>query len=165
MPFKGEGLDVFLAPTIFIQSDKNAVRGLAKIIIGREKSALKITRKLMRWVYTNIEKKPTLSIPSALEVLKTKQGDCNEHAVLMAALCRAVGIPAKVCAGIVYLNGRFYYHAWIEVYLNRWISVDPTMNQFPADVTHIKFIEGDLENQFAVLKLIGKLDIEILESL
>jgi hypothetical protein len=39
------------------------------------------------------------------------------------------------------------------------------MNQFPADVTHIKFIEGDMENQFAVLKLVGKLDIEILESL
>jgi hypothetical protein len=83
----------------------------------------------------------------------------------MAALCRAVGIPAKVCTGVVYVNGSFYYHAWIEVYLDRWVSVDPTMNQFPADVTHIKFIEGDMENQFAVLKLVGKLDIEILESL
>jgi hypothetical protein len=165
VPFTGRGFDVFLAPTIFIQSDNSAIKVLAKIIVGVEKDARKITRKLLRWVYTNIEKRPTLSIPSALEVLKTKQGDCNEHAVLMAALCRAVGIPAKVCAGVVYVNGSFYYHAWIEVYLDRWVSVDPTMNQFPADVTHIKFIEGDMENQFAVLKLVGKLDIEILESL
>ena len=119
----------------------------------------------MRWVYSNIEKKPTLSIPSALEVLKTRQGDCNEHAVLMAALCRAKEIPAKLCAGLVYLNGSFYYHAWVEVYAEKWISVDPTMNQFPADVTHIRFIEGGLENQIMVLKLIGKLEIEILEYL
>jgi transglutaminase-like putative cysteine protease len=119
----------------------------------------------MKWVYKNIDKKPTLSIPSALEVLKTKQGDCNEHAVLMAALCRAAGIPAKICSGIVYLNGSFYYHAWVEVYLNRWVSVDPTLNQFPADVTHIKFIEGEMESQIAVLKLVGKLNLEILEYL
>lgn len=165
IPFSGKGLDSYLQPTAFIQSDKKEIKVLADLIAGKKKDAQTIIKKFTRWIFLNIEKKPTLSIPNAIEVLKTKQGDCNEHAVLLTALCRAKGIPAKMCAGLVYLKGKFYYHAWVEVYLNKWISVDPTLNQFPSDVTHIKFIEGDLESQITILRLIGKLEIEILEYL
>jgi transglutaminase-like putative cysteine protease len=104
-----------------------------------------------------------MSIPRAADVLQLKRGDCNEHAVLYAALCRAAGIPAKTCAGIVYLDGSFYYHAWVELYLQQWISVDPTTNQFPADVTHIKFVEGELDKQLLLLNIVGKLAIDVLE--
>ncbi len=69
-------------------------------------------QKLARWVYDNIEKRPVLGIPDALSVLNSRKGDCNEHAALMAAFCRSVGIPAGIEAGLVYLKGRFYYHAW-----------------------------------------------------
>lgn len=165
IPFTGEGFNIYMTPTPFIQSDASAIKALANVITEGKKDAQTIVRKLLKWVYLTIEKKPTLSIPSALEVLETKQGDCNEHAVLLAALCRAMGVPARVCAGIVYVSGSFYYHAWVEVFLNKWISVDPTMNQFPADVTHIRFIEGNMENQLAVLKLVGKLNLDILEYL
>jgi len=115
-------------------------------------------------IHKNIEKKPTLSIPSALEVIKTKQGDCNEHAVLFTALCRAVRIPARICAGIVYVNGGFYYHAWSEIYLGKWVTIDPTLKQFPADVTHVKFFEGEMEDQLGVLSLVGRLELEVLEQ-
>jgi transglutaminase-like putative cysteine protease len=46
-------------------------------------------------VYANIKKTPVLSVPNALEVLNNKMGDCNEHAVLTAALLRAAGFPRK----------------------------------------------------------------------
>jgi len=163
LPFSGSGFRDYLAATHMIQSDSNAMQALAATIAAGATDAQKVVRVLTNWVYKNIEKRPTLSMPSALEVLKTKQGDCNEHAVLLAALCRALGIPSKLCAGLVYMKGSFYYHAWLEVYLNRWISVDPTMNQFPADVTHIRFIEGDLDKQLMVLHLVGRLKMEILE--
>jgi len=165
LPFSGAGMEAFLNPTAFLQSDRAEIKEFAQSLIRNERDAQKAVRLLYRWVYQNIEKKPTLSIPSALEVLSTRQGDCNEHAVLLAALCRAAGIPARVCAGIVYLNGSFYYHAWVEVYLTTWVSVDPTLDQFPADVTHVKFVEGDMEHQIAILKLIGKLEIEVVEYL
>jgi hypothetical protein len=155
----------FLQPTPFIQSDNPAILDLAGQQAGGEKNAYNVVRNLTSWVYKNIEKKPTLSIPSALEVLATKQGDCNEHAVLLAALCRASGVPTRVAAGLVHMNGSFYYHAWCEVFLGRWVSVDPTMDQLPADVSHIKFVDGDLENQISILKLIGKLEIDVLEFL
>ncbi len=71
----------------------------------------------------------------------------------------------RVAAGLVHLNGSFFYHAWCEVFLGRWVTVDPTMDQLPADVSHIKFVDGDMENQIAILKLIGKLEIDVLEFL
>jgi transglutaminase-like putative cysteine protease len=116
------------------------------------------------WVYRNIAKQPTISIPNALEVLRIRKGDCNEHTVLFNALARAVGIPAKTVIGVVHLRGAFYYHAWSEVWAGAWVSLDPVFNQFPADVTHIKFLEGDIDRQIDILRLIGNLKIEVLEA-
>jgi hypothetical protein len=163
--FTGPELEPFLQATPFIQSDNPVITDFVKKQIPKEKNAYAVVRTLNRWVYTNIQKKPTLSLPSALAVLESKQGDCNEHAVLLTALCRAAGVPCRVAAGLVHMNGSFFYHAWCEVFLGRWVSVDPTMDQLPADVSHIKFVEGDLENQIPILKLINKLQIDVLEFL
>lgn len=162
IPHRGSLLE-YLDPTTFIQSDNKTIIKKAQEIISDEKDALKAVNLISKWVYRNIEKKPTLSIPSALDVLKVKVGDCNEHATLFVALCRSVGIPSKLCAGIVYSQGSFYYHAWSDVFVGRWISVDPTMNQFPADATHIRFVEGGLDKQLEIIKLIGVLKLEVLD--
>ena len=114
------------------------------------------------WVHREVAKEPTVSIPNALGVLETRKGDCNEHTVLFNALARASGIPAKTVVGVVYLRGSFYYHAWSEIWLGSWVSLDPVLNQFPADVTHIKFLEGEIDRQIDIVQLIGKLKIEVL---
>jgi hypothetical protein len=44
-----------------------------------------------------------------------------------------------------------------------WLPVDPTLNQFPADATHLRIARGGLDKQTAVLPLIGRLKIAILE--
>ena len=93
-----------------------------------------------------------------------KRGDCNEHAVLLAALARAVGIPSKILVGVVYNDGSFYYHAWNSLWVGRFLDVDATFGQFPADATHVKLLEGDLDQQVAVARLIGKLRIEVIEA-
>ena len=83
--------------------------------------------------------------------------------VLIAALARAAGIPAQVEAGLVYQNGRFYYHAWNVLYLGAWITADSVMGQLPADVTHIRFVRG-AESQIDLMGIIGKVRIEILSE-
>ena len=123
---------------------------------------MKAAVKLKDWVYRELAKEPTVSIPNALEVLQAKKGDCNEHTVLFNALARAAGIPAKTVVGVVYLRGAFYYHAWSEVWLGRWVALDSVLNQFPADVTHVKFLEGEIDRQIDILQLIGNLKIEVL---
>ena len=66
------------------------------------------------------------------------------------------------------VHGVFYYHAWAEVYLAEgggglWLPVDPTLNEFPADATHLRLVRGGLEKRSMVLPLIGKLKITVLD--
>jgi transglutaminase-like putative cysteine protease len=65
--------------------------------------------------------------------------------------------------GLVYVNGAFYYHAWPEVWLGRWVAVDPTFGQTPADAAHIRFLVGGLAEQVELLRLIGRLDIDVVD--
>lgn len=161
LPIKGE--PEFLKPSLCIQSDNPKIKEKALAIIRGSKNGGEAAEKLASWVFNNLKKRATASLPSAVDVLATLEGDCNEHSVLFAALARAVGIPAKIAVGVVYLDGAFYYHAWNKVFLGKWISVDPTFGQFPADATHIKFQEGELEEQAKVLKIVGTVKIEIKE--
>jgi transglutaminase-like putative cysteine protease len=163
IPVRNRAFRPFVEPTLFLQSDDEKIRNLAREIIGQEKEGVEAARLLMDWTYQNLEKRPTVSVPSALDVLEERAGDCNEHATLMAALGRAVGIPAKVVVGLVHARGGFYYHAWNEVWVGTWVSLDPVMDQFPADVTHLKFIEGGLEEQIRMAQVIGRLSIDVLE--
>jgi hypothetical protein len=151
----------YLQSTVFLQSDHPSIRKLAYEIVGGETDARKAALLIKNWVYKNVRKRPTISIPTALAVLQSRSGDCNEHAVLFNALARAAGIPAKTVVGLVYLRGAFYYHAWSEVWVGDWVSLDPVLNQFPADVTHVKFLEGDIDRQVEILRLIGNVKIEI----
>ena len=71
--------------------------------------------RLTRYVNGLLDKKPTVSLPSAREVLRTKVGDCNEHTALFVAMARSIGMPARIAVGLVFMHGAFYYHAWPEV--------------------------------------------------
>jgi hypothetical protein len=164
LPVRDRRLAAFLESTPFLQSDHPRIRALAKEIVRGEQDARSAAVRIKDWVYREIAKEPTVSIPNALEVLQTKKGDCNEHTVLFNALARAAGIPAKTAIGIVYLRGAFYYHAWSEIWLGEWISLDAVLDQFPADVTHVKFLEGEIDRQIDILQLIGALKIQVLEA-
>jgi hypothetical protein len=162
IPVRDARLASYLQPTPFVQADHPKIQALAAQILNGERDGYRAAIKIKDWVYKEIAKQPTVSIPNALEVLQTRSGDCNEHTVLFNALARAAGIPAKTVVGVVYLRGAFYYHAWSEVWLGDWVSLDSVLNQFPADVTHVKFLEGEIDRQIEILQLIGNLKIEIL---
>jgi hypothetical protein len=153
----------FLKPTPFIQSDNRKILNVVLNTVNPSDPPLVKTRKIMSWINSNIKKRPVISLPDAVSTLENRAGDCNEHAVLMAALARAAGIPAKIEAGLVYLNGRFYYHAWNLLYLGKWITVDSLFGQMPADVTHIRFSTGDQKEQLDLMGIIGNINIKVLE--
>jgi transglutaminase-like putative cysteine protease len=160
----------FLAPEPFIESDDPEIVAEAeRALAGAGPSARERAERLTRYVNALLEKKPTVSLPSASEVLRTRVGDCNEHTVLYVAMARAAGLPARIATGLTFVRGAFYYHAWPEVYIDEgqgggyWLPVDPTLNQFPADATHLRLARGGLESQAAILPLIGRLKITVLE--
>ncbi len=151
-----------LQPEPFLQSNDIAIVQQAIAITGLERDASKVAEKLNRWVFDSLQKEVTFSVPNALQVLRTRRGDCNEHTQLYVALARAVGIPARIATGLAYVRGKFYYHAWPEVWLGEWVAVDPTFGQFPADAAHLRFVTGGLGRQAELLRLIGNLDIKTL---
>ena len=154
----------FLKPAALIQSDDpEIVKQLGEIVSEKDAPLVRVQR-IKEWVFNHIQKRPVLSLSNALETLKNRVGDCNEHAVLFAAFARAAKIPTRIDTGLVYLRGRFYYHAWNSVFLGKWITVDALMNQMPADVTHITLSRGNPESQMEILGAIGKIGISIREQ-
>ena len=157
----------YLAPEPFIESADPAIVKEAETAVGQAPSTRARAERLVRYVNALLQKKPTVSLPSAREVLRTKVGDCNEHTVLYVAMARAVGIPARIAVGLTYVRGAFFYHAWPEVYIDEgskggyWLPVDPTLNQFPADATHLRLARGGLDQQAVILPTIGRLKIQV----
>jgi transglutaminase-like putative cysteine protease len=82
--------------------------------------------------------------------------------VLFVALARALGLPTRTAVGLVHIDGSFYYHAWPEVWLNEWVAVDPTLGQYPADASHLRFLNGGLARQVELIRLIGRLQLEVI---
>jgi transglutaminase-like putative cysteine protease len=161
-------LDRYLHPEPLLESDAPEIRAEAeKAIAGAGTPRLRAER-LTRYVHSIIEKRPTVSLPSALEVLRTRVGDCNEHTALYVAMARSIGLPARVAVGLVYLRGAFYYHAWPEVFVAEtpgrglWLPVDPTLNEFPADATHVRLARGGLARQASIVGLVGRARLDIL---
>ncbi|MFP4036356.1 MAG: transglutaminase-like domain-containing protein [Desulfobacteraceae bacterium] len=146
-----------------IESDHPEVRRRAESIAGGLRDPVEAAGAVMEWVYENVDKRPVVALPSALEVLRTKAGDCNEHAVLTTALLRALGIPSRIVVGLVYTRGKFFYHAWTEAFLGEWISIDSTFKQMPVDATHIRILEGNLDKQVELAGLIGRLRLKIVD--
>jgi len=162
-------LDGYLQPETFLESDDPEIRSEAeKAVAGAATPRLRAER-LLRHVHAIVEKRPTVSLPSASEVLRTRVGDCNEHTALYVAMARSLGLPARIAVGLVYLRGAFYYHAWAEVWIRGtptrglWLPVDPTLNQFPADATHVRLARGGLDRQAAIVGLIGRARLEIVD--
>ncbi|MEO0290115.1 MAG: transglutaminase-like domain-containing protein [candidate division WOR-3 bacterium] len=156
-------LSRYLKPSAFIQSDDPLIIDFAKKGAGNFDDFSKIAKSLTLYVYNYLEKSAVVSFPSALDVLKMKKGDCNEHSVLFAAAARALKIPSEIAVGLVFTDGYFYYHAWNVIYLNKWVFVDPTFGQFPADPLHIMLKLGGVEKQADVMAVVGKIKIEILD--
>jgi hypothetical protein len=155
--------DIYLENTVLIQSKDPRISSLVSKILNQEHDRLRKSRLIHNWVYRNIEKVPVISVPSAVDVLESRKGDCNEHTVLYTALARAAGIPTRIALGLAYIDGSFYYHAWPEIFINRWIAIDPTFGQFPADAAHIRLVIGDFQEQIRLLQVIGKIKLEGLD--
>jgi hypothetical protein len=165
-----------LKPTSFCQSDDREIVGKAKEIVGEEKNAWRAAKKIAEWVEREMSANYDVGFATAAEILKNREGDCSEHTVIMVALCRAAGIPARAAVGVMYAGGIFAYHMWPEVYVGRWINldakwlaVDEETGEYYTDATHIKFGHSSLDDNIfqemvgAVSEIIGKLKLKIID--
>lgn len=173
----GEDLAPFLAPSTMVGFDDPEVAKLVPAAVSDPRApASERARETRRFVQKHLTTKDLeTAFGTASEVARSRSGDCTEHSVLLTALLRAQGIPARVAVGVVYveefLGARnvFGYHMWTQAYLDgRWEDLDATFpNLF--DATHIAFATSALADGGAggagfqnLLTLIGKVEIEVL---
>ena len=169
LPFRdAEG--EFLRSSAYIQTHHSDIQAKAKEILNGETNSWRAAKKLCQWVYESItDKRATGGFGSSLTVLESRTGDCTEHTMLFIALARAAGVPSRICSGIVFSGDAFYYHFWPEVYVGRWVQMDPTFGQMVADANHIQLggstLESDNLMEFAegVFQTINRLEIVITE--
>lgn len=164
-PLREQTAPFDLEPAPRIPSDDPEILAKKDQIVGTEKDPARVAKLLVGWVAKEIKGTVTDS-QSPLETLKSRSGNCQTHARLYTALARGAGIPTRFVSGLVYSQGQgFLYHSWAESYLNGWIAVDPTFGEMPANVTHIKLVEGDSPDDMGLLAgVIGRIRAKVVEQ-
>ncbi len=153
-----------LETTMFVPHDHPEIRRQARAIAPNETDPLTIAEAIHHWVHAHIRKNPAISLPSALDVLRERSGDCNEHTYLFVALARARGLPARILVGLVPHEDALYYHAWPAVYVGGWIEMDPTLGLRRVGAAHIALAEGEMEGPMALIGLVGRLRAEFMDA-
>ncbi|UCF42929.1 MAG: transglutaminase domain-containing protein [Planctomycetota bacterium] len=174
-PYTGsepEALEAMKA-TQYIQSDAPEIAELSRRAVAGAKDAAEAVKQIESFVSGHINQKDlSVGYASALEVASSKQGDCSEHAVLAAALCRAAGIPARVASGLVYSEGFlgqediFGPHAWTEAYVGgKWVGLDAARSPQGFGPGHIMLAmgNGDPADFFGMVSTLGQFKIEKVE--
>ena len=115
----------WLRPDRDVQCDAPRIRAVADSL-RRGRDARRFVEAAVWWVDRAIVRKGYgEGFASALDVLRTRAGDCTEHSVLLAALLRAGGVPARPVAGLVWTGSGFGGHMWVEAVLEgRWRALD-----------------------------------------
>ncbi len=158
--------DAQLKPAVGIESDAPEIKAQVAALVEGTKTVEERAKVLAVWTADWL--KDTIADGgSALESFKSKSGNCQTHTRLYTALARAAGIPTRFVSGLVHQEGKgFLYHSWAESFIGeRWVAVDPTYNQLPADPTHLKLLEGHLPEDLApIIAIIGKIRMTVLET-
>ncbi|GFO67272.1 transglutaminase [Geomonas limicola] len=154
-----------LEPGQRIPSDNPKIAALKNEILSSQKDPAQAVRLLVQWVAREIKPAVTDN-QSPVETLTSRAGNCQTHTRLYTALARSAGIPTRFVSGLVYADGKgFLYHAWAESYLNgTWVPVDPTFGEVPANLTHLKLVQGDSNDDLALLAgVIGRVKAKVVE--
>jgi hypothetical protein len=166
----------FLESCYFINSDNALVRRHAEEAVGTVNDSWIKALRIERWVHDHMNShnshKFSENFGTADHVARTLEGDCTEHALLAAAMCRAVGVPSRTAVGLIYVTGShepaFGFHMWTEVYVRgQWLPIDATLGRGYVGATHIKVLDHSWHDVHSMtpllplLRIVGKASIEV----
>ncbi len=154
----------------------------AKALFEAPKSDAERAEALRRFVRSFVTRKDlSVGFATASEVARTRQGDCSEHAVLLAALLRAAKIPSRTVSGLVYVeefldqDHALGYHMWTQAWITdqkdqgRWVDLDATLD-VAFDATHIALHVSAMEgwtllpnDMISLLSTVGQLEAKVIE--
>ncbi len=130
---------------VYIDSDDTRIKNLTRAVVRKETDDWKKALLLEKWVHDNMKVSTALGFPTASQVAKDLEGDCRQHALLLAAMCRSAGVPSRTAIGLIYAReeGRspfFGFHMWVQVWVKgRWIALDAILGQGGVAATHTRW--------------------------
>jgi transglutaminase-like putative cysteine protease len=165
--------DEFLKSSYFITCGDSKVREHARKAVGSEKDPWKKALWIERWVRRHMKVTFDEELATAAHVARTLEGDCTEHAMLAAAMCRAVGVPSRTALGMIYADlprkgPAMVFHMWTEVYVRgQWVPIDATLGRGYVGADHIKVSDQSWHDTRSLtpllpfVRVVGKVAIEV----
>jgi transglutaminase-like putative cysteine protease len=129
-------------------------------LLGGERDPVKVAEMITHWVAHTVRPDTTTLRPEALLALSSGKGDFDAATILYVTMARSVGIPSRRVAGVRRVGARFYYYGWPEVWLGKWVPVDPVADQFPADASHLRLMIGLPGRRSVLATRLGTLTLE-----
>jgi hypothetical protein len=159
-----EDIRPYLLPQPGIESDNDYIKNKSMEITWKSKDSSAAASKINKWIKDNI--KSGIALPSALFSFQGGVGNSESLSMLMVAMCRAAGIPARKVGGMAFREGRFSPQNWAEVYIenNGWVAFDPEMGKEGSlDALRIYLWEfGDITStEFTALDYSPKLPLTV----
>jgi len=164
----------YLKSCFFLKCDDPRVKALTESAVGEETEPLKKARRIERWVFENVRNDNQVPFVPADHVARLLKGDCRQHAMLAAAMCRAADVPSRTAVGLVYATDErgkpmMAYHMWTEVWVQgQWLAIDPELGQGSIAATHVKIADHSWYDTHSVTPLLSvarvldKLSIEVI---
>ena len=121
----GDSLLLALPPRVALTQPTAELAEQARRISGKETRPLYQARLLRAWVHRSIALRGDSGIASAQRVLRARQGDAQDRAVLLAGLLQSADVPARLCWGLVREQNRWRLHSWVETWVDGWTTLDP----------------------------------------
>jgi hypothetical protein len=165
----------FTQSSYFIDSDDARVRAFAAEAVDREADTWRKAQRIERWVRDHMTGSSDLGFIPASRIARDLRGDCRQHAMLTAAMCRAAGVPSRTAIGLVYVNDAdrgpvFGFHMWTEVWARgKWLGVDATLGRGGVGPGHLKVSDASWHNTqtlaplLPVIRVMGRLTIEVVK--
>jgi transglutaminase-like putative cysteine protease len=151
------------------------VKDFARKAVGKEKDPWKKALLIEKWVHFNMRGTNKEALAPADEVARTLEGDCTEYAMLMAAMCRAEGVPSRTAIGLIYADSKagpvMAFHMWTEVWVqDQWVPLDATLGRGYVGATHLKITDHSwhdtrsLTPLLPLIRILGKVQIEVVSA-
>jgi hypothetical protein len=165
--------DEFLKSNYFLDSDDAGVREAAAKAVGREVDPWLKAKRIEKWVHDNMKGSGAVGFATASQVCRDLQGDCRQHAMLAAAMCRAAGVPSRTAVGLVYVDDRergpvLGFHMWTEVWAHgQWLATDATLGRGGIGAGHLKIADHSWQDTqtlaplLPVVRVLGKVKVEV----
>lgn len=131
------------------EADNPLIYNKANEITWKAETAFQAARRLTGFIANDIEN--GISLPSAVQTLEHGIGNPESKALLLVAMARSMGIPARTVGGLVYQRGEFAPHYWAELWMGpeaQWMAFDPSTNEAGSiNASHIALWQsGDVQD-------------------